>query len=163
MKRDIATLGITALVLLAQMTIVPIITDYHIILPLIYFVGIIIYSPFRTVLLNAFVIGVTQDNMAVGMYGFHVFTILVLAYIFTVVRDSVGMDEGYFPYIVTAAFLLIYNLVFILWSLFLGYVVFSWMSFIGATLWEIILSVLLVHPFLWIARRLDVAFDTELG
>lgn len=161
MKRDLVTLCVTVVVMLLQMTVVPIITDYNIMLPLVYFAGLIIYSPFRTILINAFVIGVMQDNMSVGMYGFHIFTILFLAYLFIVIKENVGIEEGYFPFAMTAAFLTIYNIIFVIWCLVLGYVVFSWLGIITKTFVEIIVSLIFVYPFNRLAMKLDNIFDAD--
>lgn len=161
MRRDLITLILTAVVLFVQITIIPIFTDYNIMLPIVYLACMTIYCPFRTILINAFLIGVMQDNMSVGMYGFHLCTALLLAYIFLLVRSNIGLEGRYVPITITGAFLLVYNLIFIVWSLVLGYIIVSPLSFIVNIVAEILLGMLVSWPVAVVLRRLEAFLNED--
>lgn len=148
MKRELIVLFTTLMILLIQITVWPltVFSNSGIILPLVYIITLSMVFPLKTSLFNAFIVGAVQDNLSGGMFIFHLLTTLVLAYVIIQIREKTFRDNIYLSIFLTASFLVAYNVVYLVWSLLAGYIVYSWMAILGNMFIGVLTNSLMAYP-----------------
>lgn len=163
MRNELIVLLTTFVVLLIQISVLPatFLKGLGIILPLVYLVALTANLPLRTVFINAFIIGVVQDNFAGGMYGFHTITLLVLSYFTVRARENMHSDDAYVPALFTGAFLCAYEIIFVIWSIALKYSVANWPQLLLGSMISIILGIILAYPVNELCAKLYQSLTAE--
>ena len=156
MKRDVAVLFTTIIILLIQISIWPmtVFSKSGIVLPLVYIITLSMVFPLKTVLFNAFIVGAVQDNLSGGLFIFHLLTTLVLAYIIIQIRDKTFRENIYLSFFLTATFLFVYNIIYLLWSLATGYVVYSWLNIFVEIIFSVLASSIVAYPLHIFCKKL---------
>ena len=156
MKRDVAVLFTTIIILLIQISIWPmtVFSKSGIVLPLVYIITLSMVFPLKTVLFNAFIVGAVQDNLSGGLFIFHLLTTLVLAYIIIQIRDKTFRENIYLSFFLTATFLFAYNIIYLLWSLATGYIVYSWLNIFVEIIFSVLASSIVAYPLHIFCKKL---------
>ena len=156
MKRELAVLFTTILILFIQITVWPMtfFANSGIVLPLVYIITLSMVFPLKTSLFNAFIVGAVQDNLSGGMFVFHLLTTLVLSYIIIQIREKTFRDNVYLSIFLTAAFLVAYIVIYIVWSLLAGYVVYSWINILTDMLVGVFASSIVAYPLHILCKKL---------
>ena len=163
MRNDIIVLFTTLVMLLIQISVIPasFMKGWGLILPLIYLVALTANFPMRTIFVNAFIIGVVQDNFSGGLYGFHTIALIVLSYFTVRARESMHSEDAYIPALFTGAFLAVYEIAFLVWCTALKYSVGNWSSFLLSAVGSIAVSVIFAYPINELCDRLYKSLTTE--
>lgn len=148
MRNELIVFFTTLVVLFIQITVLPatFLKSFGLMLPIIYLIALTANFPLRTIFINAFIIGVVQDNFSGGLYGFHTIVLIVLIYVTVRARENMHSEDAYVPALFTGAFLLAYEIIFVVWSMLLKYSVANWPHFLLAAFTGIISSIIVAYP-----------------
>lgn len=163
MRNELIVFFTTLVMLFIQISVIPatFMKNWGLMLPLIYLVALTANFPIRTIFINAFIIGVVQDNFSGGMYGFHTIALIVLSYLTVRARESMHSEDAYIPALFTGVFLFAYELVFLIWCIALKYYVGNWVGFIMSSVASIAVSIIFAYPINELCDRLYKSLTAE--
>lgn len=163
MRNELIVLFTTLVMLFIQISVIPatFMKNWGLILPIIYLVALTANFPLRMILVNAFIIGVVQDNFSGGMYGFHTMVLLLLSYLTVRARESMHSEEIYIPALFTGVFLCVYDITFVAWCILIKYSVVHWIGFVWNSVISIVISIILAYPTNDLCNRIYESLTIE--